>query len=156
MQLARAIKPLSGGLRKKFGGAKRPARTAREDGCDGKKRFSIFAPRFGPYLRHTFGFFQKKWKQTILFRDFLREKCVDRKKKVHHDDLRGKCKTIAVSDFSFSKLCHRDFCETCGTLLAFLKKSQNRPFCFAIFSVKNASTEKIKYTTTICAEKRRT
>ena len=54
------IKRLSGGLRKKFGGAKRPARTAREDGCDGKKRFTIFAPRFGPYLRHTFGFFQKK------------------------------------------------------------------------------------------------
>ena len=106
------IKRLSGGLRKKFGGAKRPARTAREDGCDGKKRFTIFAPRFGPYLRHTFGFFQKKWKQTILFRDFLREKCVDWKNGVYHDEQRGKTKKIAISDFLFSKLCHRDFCKT--------------------------------------------
>ena len=79
------IKRLSGRLRKKFGGPKRPARTALEDGCDGKKRFSIFHPRFGPYLSAFFGFFQK---------------------------------------------------------------SRNRRFCFAIFSVKNASTEKTEYTTT--------
>ena len=85
------IKRLSGGLRKKFGGPKRPARTALEDGCDEKKRFSIFDPRFGPYFSAFFGFFQK---------------------------------------------------------------SQNRRFCFAIFSMKNASTEKTKYTTTESTEKR--
>merc|ERR1711888_197247 len=85
------IKRLSGGPRKKFGGPKRPARTALEDGCYEKKRFSIFHPRFGPYLSAFFGFFQK---------------------------------------------------------------SKNRRFCFAIFSVKNASTEKTEYTTTIRAEKR--
>ena len=36
-----------------------------------------------------------------------------------------------------------------------LKKSQNRRFCFAIFSVKNASTEKTEYTMTKSTEKRR-
>ena len=85
------IKRLSGGPRKKFGGPKRPARTALEDGCDEKKRFSIFQPRFGPYLSAFFGFFQK---------------------------------------------------------------SKNRRFCFAIFSMKNASTEKtLKYTTMKSTEK---
>ena len=84
------IKHLSQGLRKKFGGAKRPARTALEDGCDEKKRFSIFHPRFGPYFSPFFGFFQK---------------------------------------------------------------NKNRRFCFAIFSVKNALTEKTEYTTTISTEK---
>ena len=153
------------------------------------------------------------------------------KKKVHHDEEHGKTKKIAVSDFSFSKLCHRDFCETFSENFVFLKKmknakivffspyvrsncapfpesknkfegcvaklfpisstwkcpnfpygpligckfdrskfdhfdrakirkkdrfsrlQQNRRFCFAIFSVKNASTEKTEYTTTISAEK---
>ena len=92
MQLARAIKPLSGGLRKKFGGPKRPARTALEDGCDGEIFFSIFPPRFAPYFSPFFGFFPK---------------------------------------------------------------SKNTRFCFAIFSVKNVSTEKTEYTTTNSAEKQR-
>ena len=38
---------------------------------------------------------------------------------------------------------------------AFFKKSQNRWFCFAIFSMKNASTEKTEYTTTKSTEKLR-
>ena len=42
MQLVGMIKLLSGGLQKKFGGPKRPARTALEDGCNGKKRFFLF------------------------------------------------------------------------------------------------------------------
>ena len=86
------IKRLSGGLRKKFGGAKRPAQTALEDGCDEKKRFSIFHPRFGPYFSPFFGFFQK---------------------------------------------------------------SQNKRFCFAIFSVKNALTKKMEYTMTKSTEKQK-
>ena len=60
----------------------------------------------------NFRIFSKKAKQAILFRDFLGEKCVDRKNGVHHDDQRGKTNKIAISDFSFSKLCHRDFCKT--------------------------------------------
>ena len=36
-----------------------------------------------------------------------------------------------------------------------LKLSKNRRFCFAIFSVKNASTEKTEYTTATSAEKGR-
>merc|ERR1711875_142895 len=36
----------------------------------------------------------------------------------------------------------------------FFQKSQNRQFCFEIFSMKNASTEKTKYTTTKSTEKR--
>ena len=66
---------------------------------------------FGKHF-HRFSFFWKNSKQAILFRNFLHEKCVDRKKGVHHGDERGKRKKIAVSDFSFSKLCHRDFCKT--------------------------------------------
>ena len=38
---------------------------------------------------------------------------------------------------------------------SFFKKSQNRRFCFAIFSMKNASTEKTEYTMTKNTEKRR-
>ena len=75
-----------------------------------------------------FGFFKKKSKQAILFRNFLGEKFVIRKNRVHHGEECEKTKKIAVSDFSFSKLCHRDFCETCGTLLAFFKKVKTSDF----------------------------
>ena len=112
MQLARAIKPLSGGQRKKFGGPKRPARTALEDGCDGEIFFIGFSPPFRPLLFAFFWLFSKNPKQAILFRNFLQEKCVDRKNGVYHDEQRGKTNKIAISDFLFSKLCHRDFCKT--------------------------------------------
>ena len=41
------------------------------------------------------------------------------------------------------------------TFFGFLKKSQNRHFCFAIFSMKNALTEKTKYTMTKSTEKQK-
>ena len=40
------------------------------------------------------------------------------------------------------------------TCFDFFEKSRKRRFCFAIFSMKNASTEKTKYTTTKSMEKR--
>ena len=54
-------------------------------------------------LRNKYAFFQifsKKPKKVILFYDFLHEKCIDRKNRVHHDEEHGKTKKIAVSDFS--------------------------------------------------------
>ena len=62
MQLVGMIKLLSGGLQKKFGGPKRPARTALEDGCNGKKRFLIFDPHFALYFSLFSSFFFKKVK----------------------------------------------------------------------------------------------
>ena len=44
--------------------------------------------------------FSKKSKQAILFRDFLHEKCINRKNRVHHDEEHGKMKKMAVSNFS--------------------------------------------------------
>ena len=70
-------------------------------------------------------FFKKKSKQVILFRDFLHEKCINRKNKVHHDDEHGKMKKMAVSDFLFSKLCHRNFCKTFSEISNFLKNKKN-------------------------------
>ena len=96
MQLVCKIKPLSGGLRKKFGGPKRPAQTALEDGCNGENVFHFSSP-FCPIF---FAFFKKKSKQAILFHNFLHEKCIDRKKRVHYDEEHGKTKKMAVSDFS--------------------------------------------------------
>ena len=118
-----------------------------------------FQKYFEPYkvskMPLLFAFFSKKWKQSILFCNFLCEKSVDRKNGVHHDEQRGKTKKIAISDFLFSKLCHRDFLRNIFIDFHFFEKTQNRPFCFAFFSVKNASTEKMEYTTTISAEKGR-
>ena len=76
----------------------------------------------------NFHIFSKKSKQAILFRNFLHENCVDRKNGVHHDDQRGKTKKIAVSDFSFSKLCHRDFCKTFSKIFVFWKKLKTGHF----------------------------
>ena len=47
-----------------------------------------------------FRLFSKKSKQAILFRNFLHEKCIDRKNKVHHDEEHGKTKKMAVFIFS--------------------------------------------------------
>ena len=38
-------------------------------------------------------------KQVILFRNFLHEKCINRKNKVHHNEEHGKTKKMAVSIF---------------------------------------------------------
>ena len=170
----------------------------------------------------------------ILFHNFLHEKCINRKKnRVHHNEEHGKMKKMAVSDFSFLKLCHRDFCKTFSEIFNFLtplhsqnaeemdfctlgplklcnlwawlncflgvyrkslgvqndwlrqplkmdateksvflifdprftlyfslfssffQKSQNRWFCFMIFSMKNVSIEKMEYTTMNSTEKAR-
>ena len=47
-----------------------------------------------------FWLFLKKSKQAILFRNFLHEKCIDRKNKVHHDEEHEKTKTMVVFIFS--------------------------------------------------------
>ena len=56
--------------------------------------------------------------------------------------------------FFLLMLFHGENCETKSPFFGFFQKSQNRRFCFAIFSMKNASTEKTKYTTTKSTEKR--
>ena len=43
-----------------------------------------------------FWLFSKKSKQAILFRNFLHEKCIDRKNKIHHDEEHEKTKTMVV------------------------------------------------------------
>ena len=48
---------------------------------------------------------------------------------------------------------HGENCKTKLPVLTFLKKAENGQFCFVIFSIKNASTEKTKYTTTKSTEK---
>ena len=50
--------------------------------------------------KSPFSPFSKKSKQVILFCNFLHEKCIDRKNRVHHDEEHGKTKKMAVSDFS--------------------------------------------------------
>ena len=47
-----------------------------------------------------FDFFEKKPKKAILFWNFLHEKFIDRKNKVHHDEEHGKTKKMAVFIFS--------------------------------------------------------
>ena len=69
-----------------------------------------------------------------MFGNFLGEKCVDRKNRVHHDDQHGKTKKIAISDFSFSTLCHRDFCKTFSEIFNFLtplhsQNAEEMDFC---------------------------
>ena len=54
--------------------------------------------------------------------------------------------------FIFETLSQR-FLQNIFIDFRFFEKTKNRQFCFAIFSVKNASTEKTEYTTTISAEK---
>ena len=54
--------------------------------------------------------------------------------KVHHDKEHGKTKKMAVSDFSFSKLCHRDFCKTFSEIFNFLtplhsQNAEEMDFC---------------------------
>ena len=56
--------------------------------------------------------------------------------------------------FIFETLSQR-FLQNIFIDFRFFEKTQNRRFCFAIFSMKNASTEKTEYTTTNSAEKRR-
>ena len=60
----------------------------------------------------NFGFFEKTQNRPFCFAIFSVKNATTEKKGVYHDDRHGKTKKIAVSDFSFSKLCHRDFCET--------------------------------------------
>ena len=87
--------------------------------------------------RNNIAFFQlfsKKLKQAILFRNFLHEKCIDRKNRVHHDEEHGKTKKMAISDFSFSKLCHRDFCKTFSEIFNFFtplhsQNAEEMDFC---------------------------
>merc|ERR1711872_962120 len=73
-----------------------------------------------------FGFFSKMSKQAILFRDFLHEKYIDRKNKVHHNEEHGKMNKMYISNFQFLKLCHRDFCKTFSEIFNFLKKNRKR------------------------------
>ena len=85
-------------------------------------------------MRHVLAFFKKKPKKAILFRNFLHEKCVDRKNGVHHDEQRGKTKKMAVSDFSFLKLFYRDFCKTFSEIFNFLtplhsQNAEEMDFC---------------------------
>ena len=47
-----------------------------------------------------FSIFLKKSKQVILFCNFLHEKCIDRKNKVHHDKEHEKTKKMVVFIFS--------------------------------------------------------
>ena len=103
-------------------------RGSKTTGSDGTRRWRRrkkahidFWTPFRPVLVAFFWLFSKKLKQAILFCDFLGEKCVDRKNGVHHDEERGKTKKIAVSDFSFSKLCHRDFRKTFYEIFAILE-----------------------------------
>ena len=87
-----------------------------------QKYFELYKVSKMPLLFAFFCFFSKKSKHAILFRNFLCEKCVDQKNGVHHDEQHGKSKKIATSVFSFSKLCHRDFCKTFSDIFNFLKK----------------------------------
>ena len=73
------------------------------------------------FFQNSFMDFQKCKNRVILFCNFLRQKCVDQKNGVHHDEEHGKMKKIAVSDFSFSKLCHRDFRKTFSEIFAILE-----------------------------------
>ena len=70
MQLVGMIKLLSGGLQKKFGGPKQLARTALEDGCDRKKPYLIFDPRFALYFLLFSSFFQKSQNRRFCFMIF--------------------------------------------------------------------------------------
>ena len=45
-------------------------------------------------------FLKKAEKKAFLFHDFLHEKYIDRKNKVHHDEEHGKTKKMAVFIFS--------------------------------------------------------
>ena len=49
---------------------------------------------------------------------------------------------------------HGENCETKLPFFGLFQKSQNRQFCFAIFSMKNKSTEKTEYTTMKSKEKK--
>ena len=55
-----------------------------------QKYFEPYKVSKMPLLFAFFCFFSKKSKQAILFLDFLREKCVDRKNGVHHGEESGK------------------------------------------------------------------
>ena len=59
-----------------------------------------------------FSFFQKSQNRRFCFVIFSMKNAVTEKNRVHHDEEHGKTKKMAVSDFSFLKLCHRDFCKT--------------------------------------------
>ena len=122
-----------------FRGSTEKVRGSKTTGSDGTRRWRRrkkapldFSPPFRPVLVGFFLLFSKMPKQAILFRDFLHEKCVYRKNGVHHDEERGKTKKIAVSDFSLSKLCHRDFRETFSEIFIFWEKMKNAKI--AIFS----------------------
>ena len=52
-----------------------------------------------PKQNRLFWLFSKKSKQVILFRDFIHEKCIDRKNKVHHDEEDRKTSKLYISKF---------------------------------------------------------
>ena len=97
-----------------------------------------------------FWLFLQNRKKAILFRNFLHEKCINRKNKVHHNEEHRKKNKLYISIFFlFLKLCHRDFCKTFSEIFNFFLKikkqrihCQNSRFCFTIFSMENPSTEK--------------
>ena len=62
-----------------------------------------------PFNRGFFQVFQKLWKVAILLCEFLHENSIYRKNEVHQDEANGKSFKTVISDFWFSKLCHRDF-----------------------------------------------
>ena len=85
-----------------------------------------------------FRLFRKFAKLAILIGKYLRDNGTYRKNGVYHDEQHGKTKKIAISDFLFSKLCHRDFCETfsmCNLIADAPAILCRRNFC-TIFSEK--------------------
>ena len=61
---------------------------------------ALFMEKIAKENHVFFGFFEKSRKKAILFCNFLHEKCIDRKNKVHHDKEHEKTKKMVVFIFS--------------------------------------------------------
>ena len=113
---------------------------------------------FTPVLARTFRLFSaffKKIKTGDFVSQFSRWKMRRPKKRsIPRRSARKNEEDSSLRFFIFETLSQR-FLQNIFIDFRFFEKTQNRPFCFAFFSVKNASTKKTEYTTTISAEKGR-
>ena len=79
-------------------------------------------------------FFQKSQNRRFCFAIFSMKNASTEKNGVCHSEEHGKMKKMAVSDFSFLKLCHRDFCKTFSEIFNFLtplhsQNAEEMDFC---------------------------
>ena len=66
---------------------------------------------------------KKLWKLAILFAILLPEIVSYGRQIIYHDYKHGQVKKMYISEFSFLKICHRDFCQTYWEIF---KKQKNR------------------------------